>query len=146
MLEVIKCYNLDMKMLRQWNGDSHQDLVEMLGTFDVHAKDMLLIKFEILSPDSFIWYFACGDERYCLYAEDFVHSLEDVLKAIHDNLPANEPYATYELVAVKKQQEWSQSSPVQAADFATPPENTTDFMKYAATSGLDFVFLARSIY
>ena len=134
-----------MKMIRDWNGDTHHDLLDILEKFDVSDTKLRLIKFEIVSPDSFIWFIAVNNQRYCLYAEDFVQSLEDVLEAIHANLPENEPHDNYQLVPVKNPEKWTESTPVTQADISIPPEDQAEFMRYAATSGYDFVFLAKSI-
>ncbi len=132
-------------MLREWNGDSNQPLIDIAKQFGLDVADLKLLKYEILSPDSFIWFFTAKG-HYCLYAEDFVHSLDLVSKTIHDNLPSESWDDKFELLQVKSPQKWEEASPVTSADTYEPPKDKDEFMKYAGTSGYDFVFLAESKY
>ena len=125
-------------MLRDYNGNSLKPLIEALQQFGVDTDKMSIIKYEALSPDSFIWFFG----KYCLYAEDFVPSLDHAVKRINKNLPTNYDCA-YELVEVQSPEEWADTSPVKSADTYPEPEDTKEFMRYASTSGYDFVFLAK---
>lgn len=133
-----------MKMLREWNGESHEPIIKILDSFDVKAKDFTLLKYEALTPDSFIWVIVVNGERYCLYAEDFVQSLKHIREAMHEHGFIEGETDKYELVPVKSPQDWNEASPVKAASTYEEPEDKEDFVQYAATSGFDFVFLGKS--
>lgn len=136
-----------MKMLREWNGESNELITQALEKFGIKAKSIYLAKFEALSPDSFIWYFNAPvdgkDMDYCLYAEDFVPSLEHVVETMNDYRPEWDHELEYQLVKVLKPRKWDEASPVKNATTYEPPKNPEEFLKYSATSGLDFVFLGR---
>lgn len=132
-------------MLRQWNGDSLLPILKILEQFGLKDNDIKILKYECLSPDSFIWIFSSETGRYCLYAEDYVPSLDHVRKIIETHGMLNEEDDEYELIEVKNPTLWDESSPVATADVYTPPDNNTEFMKYAVPSGHDFVFLGRSL-
>ena len=138
-----------MKMLRQWNGDSHDLLIAMLKQFDIAADSIYLQKYEVISPDSFIWAMEVksGEDHgsYYLYAEDYVPSLKHVRDTIAQNLAQYPGEDKFELVPAAKVLVWDQSEPVQSAEYAEQPEDADEFMKYAASSGYDFVFLAKVI-
>ncbi len=130
--------------LRDWNIDTNQPLIDALMQFGLEAESLLLLKYECLTPDSFIWFFGIGNAHYCLYAEDYVPSLEHVVETINVNRVQWTPEATFELMEVVKPAIWEESSPVTSATTYQPPEDTEEFMKFAAASGVDFVFLARA--
>lgn len=133
-----------MEMLRSWNGESHQLLIAALKQFGLAPSAVSLIKYEALTPDSFIWFLGIDGTNYCLYAEDYVPSHEHVLNVIHDNLPSWVHNEKYKLVEVVDRQKWEEASPVKSASTYKPPEKPEEFMKFATTSGFDFVFLAKS--
>lgn len=135
-----------MKMLRGWNGDSNELLFKALEQFGVMPGGFTLHKYEALTPDSFIWIFNVDDDRYCLYAEDFVSELDEVYVQIKEYGWTWNPDEKYELMPVANPQVWKNSSPVKSADIYEPPKRPKEFMKYAAQSGYDFVFLAKSIH
>jgi hypothetical protein len=134
-----------MRMLRQWNGESLKPIQEMFEQFGLEGTDLSLLKYEYLTPDSFIWLLSSRNGRYCLYAEDFVPSLEHVHNAMKKYGILSDESDKFELLKVKKPGKWDESSPVTASDVYTPPKNPKEFMKYAASSGLDFVFLGKSM-
>ncbi len=133
-----------MSALYSWDGNSNEPIYSILKVFGVITTKINLIKYERLSPDSFIWFFSTDDGMYCLYSEDYVPSLKQVEDTIKANLPVFYPFDEYKLVEVKQKTKWKDSSPVQSATIYTEPTYSENFMKYAATSGVDFVFLARS--
>lgn len=55
-----------MEMLRQWSGESNELLIQHLQQFGVDAKELRLVKYEELSPDSFIWYLLVKEKDACL--------------------------------------------------------------------------------
>lgn len=135
-------------MLRQWNGDSNELILGTLKQFGIDAKKISLTKYEALTPDSFIWFFNTNDEiardEYCLYAEDYIPGLDHVLKSINQHRPEWDSDVKYDLVKVAQQTKWSDASPVKNASVYEPPKKSEELMKYASTSGYDFVFLARA--
>jgi hypothetical protein len=134
-----------MKTLRKWNGDSNELIISILKKFGVESGSISLLKYEALTPDSFIWIFSTDNRRYCLYAEDYVPSIDHVKEQIDNNRSVWSPDDRYELLRVSKVQDWSKSSPVAAATTYKQPEKPDEFMQYAATSGFNFVFLAKVI-
>lgn len=134
-------------MLRQWSGDSNKLILDMLKQFGVEASDIFLHKYEALTPDSFIWKITHrhNDEytNYYLYAEDYVPSLEHVVKEIEANLASWSPNDKVKLMPVTKRIKWEHSDPVKSTDTYQKPERASEFMKFAATSGFDYVFLAK---
>lgn len=100
-----------------------------------------LIGFTELTPDSFLWKFHDGTTIYYLYAEDFVESLDQVIKTIEDFWP--QPI-TLTFIPVKRQVAFEDSQPNQTAIIYQPPQNEYEFAKYASQSGYDFVFLLKS--
>ena len=133
-----------MKMLRSWNGDSLSLVQDMLARFGIEAHEVHLLKFEVLSPDSFIWLLSAGEQRYCLYAEDYVASIDDVVQAMKKHGILEDEADNFELLQVKDPEEFAASSPVVSADTYEPPTDAKEFMKYAAPSGYDFAFLGKS--
>jgi hypothetical protein len=134
-----------MKTLREWNGDSNELILNFLKQFDVKAEKISLLKYEALTPDSFIWIFNTDSRRYCLYAEDYVPSIDHVKKQMDEKRSEWGSDDQYELLRVSHNQEWDKTSPVATATTYQQPEKPKEFMQYAATSGFDFVFLAKVI-
>lgn len=134
-------------MLRTWATFQEKKMIlEIISKFKVEVTDFRLQKFEILTPDSFIWYFSAGNVGYCLYAEDYIPSIQHVEQAIAQNLPKWSQEDEFKLVKVQKPVDWDESSPVANATTYKPPEDTSEFMEFAYPSGHDFVFLAKSIH
>ena len=135
-------------MLREWNGESNELIIQALEQFGIKAKSIYLAKYEALSPDSFIWYFNAPvdgkDMDYCLYGEDYVPSLDHVVEIMNDYRPEWDHDLKYRLVKVLKPQKWDDTSPVKIATTYPPPENPDEFLEFAATSDFDFVFLGRA--
>lgn len=129
-----------MKMLRQWNGSSNKLIAETFADFGFKDIKIGIVRFEALTPDSFIWYIGGTKVSFCLYAEDFVSSLDHVLKTMHANRPDWNCEVKYELQRVLKNVEFEKASPVTAAHTYPKPKDVKNFMKYAAPSGFDFVF------
>lgn len=131
-------------MLRNWNGDSLTSIREIVKLFGIEANDLRLLKYETLSPDSFIWVVGMNGSRYCLYAEDFVTSTEDVVEAMNEHGTLEGETDDYELLSVKNPKDFESSSPVTSADAYEKPADTRKFMENAVPSGYDFVFLGKS--
>lgn len=142
-------YHQLMKMLREWNGQSNTLILHIIRRFGIDIEELHLIKFECLSYDSFIWYFKLSGElfdsnTYCLYAEDYVPSLSHAINTIDHNQPKLEEESKYQLVRVLQEIDWADSDPVKHSETYKPPDDQKEFMKFAATSGYDFVFLAKN--
>lgn len=91
-----------------------------------------------LSPDSFIWKLEINNERYYLYAEDYVPSIKHVYTEIEKVAGAGNGT----LVEVKDKIEFDRLAPVQAAEVYQKPDNyEAEMQRYAAESGYDLVFL-----
>ncbi len=133
-----------MEMLREWNGGSLNPIFEVLEKFEVTAPELTLLKYEVLSPDSFIWVLSSGGNRYCLYAEDYAPSLQHVRKMMKDYGSLSGKEGQYDLKQVKRTSNWEDSSPVASADVYTPPIKPEEFMKFALPSGHDFIFLGET--
>ncbi len=135
-------------MLRSWNGRSQNPIIDALRKFGIKTDSINLLKYEGLTPDSFIWYFNITNSKkyssYCLYAEDYVPSLKHVEVAMKRHLPLWNNDDKYTLVPVQEAEKWDMASPVKAASTYNPPNKKDEFMKYAASSGIDFVFLGKS--
>ncbi|MDB5163885.1 MAG: hypothetical protein JWS12_503 [Candidatus Saccharibacteria bacterium] len=131
-------------MLRQWNGESLEPITHIIKQFDLTANRINLLKYESLSPDSCIWVFGLDDKRFCLYAEDYVPSLQHVLDAMATHGVINDEDEDYKLLQVKKLGDWDKSTPVSTATVYKPPADPKKFMEFATTSGHDFVFLGES--
>lgn len=134
-----------MEMLREWNGDTLKPLINMFEQFGVVTNKLSLLKYEALTPDSFIWVINSGGRRYCLYAEDYVPSLQHVSEMMKRYGVLSGESDDFQLLPVKKPSQWAQSSPVTSADVYDSPANKDEFMKFAMPSGHDFVFLGASI-
>lgn len=133
-----------MKTLRDWDGDSNELILHFLKQFTIEADKMTLLKYEVLTPDSFIWIFSlANNEIYCLYAEDYIPSVKHVKERMYAERIGWNSMNKYELLPVSHAQAWNEASPVTAATTYQSPERPEDIMKYAATSGFDFVFLAK---
>lgn len=131
-------------MLRRWNGDSNDNILSTLKRYRIDVENISIIKYEALTPDSFVWYFTANNELYCLYAEDYIPSVGHVIDAMHGHLPAWYEDVHLELIEPEQQVIWGKSSPVASAAVYKRPEDYKEVEKYATTSDLDFVFLGKS--
>jgi hypothetical protein len=99
-----------------------------------------LLRFEVITPDSFMWRVLYDNHIYYLYAEDYVPGLKHV-KAVFDTYIGG---SKWNLVQCKIPEEFESSSPVTSTKTYMEPEDSEEMMKYTFGSGYDFVFLARS--
>ena len=129
-----------MKTLFEWNGDSHETLMEMLAEFGVAPTKLSLLKYETITPDSYIWIFNADDDRYCLYAEDYVVELDEVTTQIKSHGWTWVPDEQYELIPRSEE-----SLKVDSIKKDDPSRRSEEFTKYAARSGSDYVFLAKAV-
>ena len=120
-------------------------LIEMLDQFDIEPHKekypFILIEFQILSPDSFVWRLLIGSTVYYLYAEDYVSDLAYVHEVVSSYAVKN---AHLDFIEVKEQQEFDTAQPVKRAEVYKKPDAYETMKHYAASSGYDFVFLCKS--
>jgi hypothetical protein len=99
---------------------------------------LTIVMSRILSPDSFIWKLDINNDRYYLYAEDFIDNLQHVI----DEIESIAGKGAGSLVKVKRPTEFNELEPVQAAEMYTKPEDyDTAIKQYASDSGYDLLFL-----
>lgn len=114
---------------------------DVLGRFAVEVPPHIaILRFEVITPDSFMWRMLIGDNIYYLYAEDYIDSLAHVKSAFTSYLESDQ----WELIEVKSPVAFEDTTPVKGASFYKKPDDASELMRYAADSGHDFVFLARS--
>lgn len=129
-------------MLRDFEYRSNEvNIRNILGRFNIELSEYIaLLRFEVITPDSFMWRLLIGDSVYYLYAEDYVPGLGHV-KAVFDKYLEND---TWELMRAKSTVNFEDSPPVKGATTYKEPDDSDEMMQYAVDSGHDFVFLARS--
>ena len=133
-------------MLRefQYNPSSDQ-IAGVLKRFNLDSTSetsgLDILKFELLSPDSFVWKLLLGNVVYYLYAEDYISGIEYVKDVITDYVGN----VKWDFVTAKEIQDFDSSSPVESAEVYKKPERADDLMKYAVSSGYDFVFLVKTL-
>ncbi len=122
----------------------HQDsniIPDILGRFNIELPEYIaLIRFEVITPDSFMWRLLISEHIYYLYAEDYVPSLSHI-KSLFDQYIENTEWS---FVKPRKVIHFEDASPVKGATTYAPPDASDNMMRYALDSGYDFVFLARS--
>lgn len=134
-------------MLRDfiYSPNSNQ-MCYILGQFDIpepikNINIFTLLEFKVITPDSFLWRILIEDTVYYLYTEDFITSLDDIENKIYNN-SKEKKYS--EFIKAKKPIKFKNTSPVIASQKYKKPKKVNEIMKYAATSGYDFVFLAKT--
>lgn len=134
-----------MKSLRDFVYNPTESLLEnVLADFGFNIVkengNYALLKFEVITPDSFMWRLLINGAVYYLYAEDFIEGLNQV-KGVLNSYIGN---SKWELVKTKNIIKFEDSSPVKRASIYSEPNNVEEMMKYTVPSGPDFVFLAKS--
>ncbi len=124
-------------MLRDFQyNPQKQQITEVLQAFDLDfmsEKSYLdLVRYELLSPDSFMWKLVKGGIVYYLYAEDYVSSLQYVKDVFNEYIGSNK----WDFVLVRDGLE------LDASDKA---EGALEFAQYSVISGYDYVFLAKTL-
>ena len=120
---------------------SEYDIREILDRFDIELPEYIsLLRFEVITPDSFMWRLLIGDNVYYLYAEDYVPGL-DHIKTTFDTYLED---SGREFVKPKSTIKFEDASPVTGATAYRKPSDADEMMQYTVDSGHDFVFLARS--
>jgi hypothetical protein len=129
-------------MLRDFAYDPNPTfLEETLARFGIKAKHPIaILRFEVITPDSFMWRLLLDNAIYYLYAEDHISGLPYVKEVFNVYLQTND----WELVQIRRPSNWEKASPVTATSAYTKPDDSKELMQYAAESGHDFVFLCKS--
>jgi hypothetical protein len=129
-------------MLRDFEYLRHSvNIRELLGRFDIDLPEHIaLVRFEVITPDSFMWRILIGKGVYYLYAEDYVPGI-DHIKSVFNKYLENDKW---ELVKPKSTIKFEDATPVKGATTYQEPDDSDDMMRYAIDSGYDFVFLAHS--
>ena len=131
-------------MLRDFSQQPDLDLIKSaLAQFDnpIPEKQITLIEFQILSPDSFRWRLLIDGAVYYLYAEDHVVSLKDIRKKIDSWF---DPTIQIDFIKTKQQEDFASTTPFNSAAIYKEPDDYNQMKFYAASSGYDFVFLCKS--
>ena len=129
-------------MLRDFEYHSNEiNVRDTLSRFNIELSEYIaLVRFEVITPDSFMWRLLIGDSVYYLYAEDYVPGLGYVTSVFNKYLENDK----WELVKPKSTIKFGDATPVQGATSYQEPDDSDEMMQYAVDSGHDFVFLARS--
>ena len=133
-------------MLREFKYDpSKSHLIDVLSRFnldfDSEKSRIDVLKFETLSPDSFMWKLLIENVIYYLYAEDYISSLDYVKNQINDYSGRDD----WDFVIPRQVTAFESASPVQGAVVYQKPERAHRFVGHAVDSGHDFVFLAKTL-
>lgn len=126
-------------MLRDLYAYGTEELKDVLGKFKLNDSRLIdITKFQMLTPDSFIWRLRMTNGVYYLYAEDFIESLEHVKRSIQE-VAGPHPGKFIEAI---EQKEFEELEPVLNSEvYAEPDEYNEQIMKFAVDSGHDLVFL-----
>jgi hypothetical protein len=121
---------------------NESDIYALLSHFKLPSKnaDVQLLEFKVLTPDSFIWRLLIDKTVYYLYAEDYVEGLEYVRQRIARSTDSEE----LEFIEARVTTSFKDTSPVQTAVVYEEPDDSQEIMRFAVSSGHDFVFLCRS--
>jgi hypothetical protein len=129
-------------MLRDFEYRPDADIIlEVLGRFNIDLPEYIaLVRFEVITPDSFMWRLLISQNVYYLYAEDYVPGLGHI-KSIFNQYVDKDDWA---LVKPRRVIQFDDATPVKGATTYNEPDDSDDMMQYAVDSGHDFVFLVRS--
>lgn len=120
------------------------EINQLLSKFDIpdssETQKFSLLRYECLSPDSFMWRVTDGRSIYYLYAEDYVSGLDHIKKIFTSYMESED----WKLVRNKQPINFSESEPVVSASTYEEPKDSAEMMQFAVSSGFDFVFLAQS--
>ena len=127
----------------QYNPDAKL-IIETLQKFGfnlAHEKyPFSLLRFDVISPDSFMWRILIGEGVYYLYAEDYVSGLDYIKRTFQQYLEASD----WEFVRPLKTVAFEDAGPVTRANVYAKADDSDAMMEYAVDSGYDFVFLVKS--
>jgi hypothetical protein len=132
-------------MLRdfEYNPKTSQivDILQRFG-FDLANEKFpfALLRFEVITADSFMWRLLVNDSIYYIYAEDYVPSLYHVKNIFNSYLESEK----WEFVTPNNTITFESASPVKGNTVYLKPKKADEMMKYTVDSGHDFVFLVKS--
>lgn len=110
---------------------STTQILEVLDRFELNFQakkpPLDLLRFEVLTPDSFMWKLLLGNTVYYLYAEDYIAGMDELKSTIRYYL---------------KHDKWN-FVPVRDIDTHTEPIH--DLMKVTFKSGHDYVTLIKTL-
>ncbi len=116
-------------------------IFDALRRFDIELPEHIaLVRFEVITPDSFMWRILIGGDVYYLYAEDYVPGLK-YIQVVFDRYLQKDDWS---LVKPKLMISFENSTPVNGASTYNKAEDADEMMEYAIDSGHDFAFLACS--
>jgi hypothetical protein len=117
------------------------DIKKILERFTVDVSGRIIItRFEVITPDSFIWRIAIENKIYYLYAEDYVPDIRHVISVFNTYIQTGD----WSFVYPKKSIKFDESSPVKSAKIYRKTDGSDEMINYAVDSGFDLVFLAQS--
>src|SRR5437899_9122194 len=118
-----------MRMLRNFEYKPDIDLIiEILEQFEVALpRPIAVVRFEVITPDSFMWRLLIGDAVYYLYAEDYVESIDHRKHIFDEYLDKNE----WVLVKPREAVSFEDSSPVRGAAVYRKSPDADELMRYA---------------
>lgn len=132
-------------MLRDFVHHPDSTLIEqILDQFSLpldKERSFVLIEFQVLSPDSFVWRLLVNKVVYYLYAEDYVEGLEDIKNKVMSYAVQD---TELDFVKARQHEKFDRAQPVNNAVVYEKPEDSTKMMQFAISSGYDFVFLCKS--
>jgi len=133
-------------MLRNFQYDPQAShITEVLERFNLgygsRESHLDILRFEVLSPDSFMWKMLIGNVVCYLYAEDYVSDIDYIKDIFNDYLESD----NWDFVKPKQVLVFESSSPVQRAEVYKKSDRADDLMQYAVDSGHDFVFLVKTL-
>jgi hypothetical protein len=132
-------------MLRNFIYNSNSsciiDALERFG-FKLSEKKfpITLLRFEVITPDSFMWRLLIAGSVYYMYAEDYVPGLDYIKNVFSSYLERNE----WQFIEPIKKISFESASPVVKATVYQEPDDSEEIMRYAIDSGNDFIFLVKS--
>ena len=133
-------------MLRDFQYEpSPEQLHKVLRQFDLDdssaTAQLDILRFEVLSPDSFVWRIVLNRAVYYLYAEDYLEDLDYLKNTLNDYIGSD----SWVLVKPRELLVFENSSPVKGASIYVKNPKKELLMEYAVDSGYDFVFLAKTL-
>jgi hypothetical protein len=129
-------------MLRSFEySPASKQILEVLRRFNIVVPEHIaLVRFEVISPDSFMWRLLIDEAVYYLYAEDYVPGLKHVKTVFNQYLDDDK----WSFIEPKTFIEFEEATPVKGASTYKKADDADEMMQYAVESGHDFVFLVRS--
>lgn len=132
-------------MLRHFSQQPSLALIQdVLAQFDIPIasnRQVTLIEFQTLSPDSFMWRLLLDGTVYYLYAEDHIDGFEGVHNKISSWFAPN---IKIDFIKTRQQNGFTNTTPFKSAAVYKEPDDYEHMKYYTASSGYDFVFLCKS--